>query len=78
VTAIATELESLLRKLPEEKAVRLTGKIREVMSAADDEGALSLEELKKRRPELAEFIGAWADIEFEEPAELPLPPAKVW
>lgn len=79
VTAIAQELERTLKRLGPEKARVLESKVREVISEVAEEKELpTLDEIKRRRPDLADIIGCWADKEFELPPELPLPPAKTW
>jgi|GEM_PF-1984605 len=79
VTAITTELERTLERLEPEKARVLESRVREAISEAEDrKEPLSIEEMKRRRPDLADIIGCWADMEFELPPELPLPPAKTW
>jgi superfamily II RNA helicase len=79
VTTIAMELERTLERLAPEKARVLESRVREAISEVEKEKELpTLEELKRRRPDLAHIIGCWADKEFELPPELPLPPAKTW
>jgi superfamily II RNA helicase len=79
MTASATELERTLERLEPEKARALESRVREAISEMVEEKELpSLEEMKRRRPDLADIIGCWADLEFEESPELPLPPAKTW
>ena len=80
MSAIATELENVLTRLDVESAKRLEDRVRAAISEASKREAKmpTLEELKRRRPELAEFIGSLADVEFELPPDLPLPPAKIW
>jgi len=79
VTAIATDLERTLERLEPEKARALESRVRQAMSeVAEEEELLSIEEIKRMRPDLADIIGCWADVEFELPPELPLPPAKTW
>ncbi len=79
VTTIALELERTLERLEPEKAKVLESKVREAISEVEKEEDLpTLEEIKRRRPDLAHIIGAWADKEFDLPPDLPLPPAKTW
>jgi hypothetical protein len=79
VIAIAEELKRTLERLEPEKARVLETKVREAISEVADEKPLpTIEEIKRRRPDLADVIGLWADKEFEIPEELPLPPAKTW
>ena len=79
VTTIALELERTLERLAPEKARVLESRVREAISAVEEEKELpTLEEIKRRRPDLADIIGCWADKEFELPEDLPLPPAKTW
>ena len=79
VTTIALELERTLERLEPEKAKVLESKVREAISEVEKEEDLpTLEEIKRRRPDLAHIIGAWADKEFDLPLDLPLPPAKTW
>ena len=68
-----------MKALPPERAKEFSGKVRGLISEMiDGEEVYDLEEIKRRMREISECIGAWADLEFEEPEELPLPPAKVW
>ena len=79
VTTIALELEQTLERLEPEKAKVLESKVREAISEVEKEEDLpTLEEIKRRRPDLAHIIGAGADKEFDLPPDLPLPPAKTW
>lgn len=79
VTTIALELERTLERLVPEKARVLETRVREAIFEVEKEKELpSLEEIKRRRPDLADIIGCWADKEFELPPELPLPPANTW
>jgi superfamily II RNA helicase len=68
-----------LERLEPEKARVLESRVREAISEVENEKELpTLEELKRRRPDLAHIIGCWADEDPEEPEELPMPPAKTW
>jgi hypothetical protein len=79
VTTIALELERTLKRLEPDKARALESRVREAISEVAEEKELpTLEEIKRRRPDLADIIGCWADKEFEIPEDLPLPPAKTW
>ena len=79
VTTIALELERTLKRLEPEKARVLESKVREAISeVAEEKEPLTLEEIKRRRPDLADIIGSLGDVEFELPEDLPLPPAKTW
>jgi superfamily II RNA helicase len=79
VTTIALELERTLERLAPEKARVLESRVREAIFEVEKEKELpTLEEMKKRMPEFADVIGCWADVEFELPEDLPLPPAKTW
>ena len=79
VTTIALELERTLKRLEPEKARVLESKVREAISeVAEEKEPLTLEEIKRRRPDLAGIIGSLGDVEFELPEDLPLPPAKTW
>ena len=79
VTTIALELERSLGRLAPEKARILESRVREVIAEVESEKELpTLEEMKRRMPEFADLIGSWADVEFEIPKDLPLPPAKTW
>jgi hypothetical protein len=79
VTTIALELERSLERLAPEKARILESRVREVISEVESEKELpTLEEMKRRMPEFSDLIGSWADVEFEIPEDLPLPPAKTW
>lgn len=75
--AIVNELDFLLSNLPAEKAAWLTERVREAIASADEEEVLSIDEIKRRMPEIAHLIGAWADVDTGEIEELPLPMAKV-
>jgi hypothetical protein len=80
MSGITQELERVLEHLNPEAAQTLETRVREAISSVTvPEAPLpTLEELKRRRPDLADIIGCWADLEFELPPELPLPPAKTW
>ena len=79
VTTITLELERSLERLAPEKARILESRVREVISEMESEKEMpTLEEMKRRMPEFADLIGSWADVEFEIPEDLPLPPAKTW
>jgi hypothetical protein len=79
VTAIATELERTLERLEPEKARVLESRVREAISEAEDrKEPPSIEEMKRRRPDLADIIGCLGDAEFDLPPELPLGAAKAW
>ena len=79
VTTITLELERSLERLAPEKARILESRVREVIAEVESEKELpTLEEMKRRMPEFADLIGSWADLEFEIPKDLPLPPAKTW
>ena len=80
MSAVAMELEEMLTRLKPEAAEKLEMQVREALSsvAETDKVLPTLEEMKRRMPEFADLIGCWADVEFELPAELPLPPAKTW
>lgn len=79
MTAITLELKRTLERLGPEKARVLESKVRQAISeVAEEEPLPTLEEIKRRRPDLADIIGCWADKEFELPPELPLPPPKTW
>ncbi|MEX1114293.1 MAG: hypothetical protein WEB53_03525 [Akkermansiaceae bacterium] len=79
MTTIALELERTLERLAPEKARVLESRVREAISEVEKEKELpTLEEIKRRRPDLAHIIGAWADEDPDEPEELPMPPAKIW
>ncbi len=79
VTTIALELERTLERLAPEKARVLESRVREAISEVEKEKELpTLEEIKRRRPDLAYLIGAWADEDPDEPEGLPMPPAKIW
>ena len=74
------ELERVLEHLDPVAAQTLETRVREAISLVTEpkEPLPTLEEMKLRRPDLADIIGCWADLEFELPPELPLPPAKTW
>ena len=80
MSAVAMELEEMLTRLKPEAAEKLEMQVREALSsvAETDKVLPTLEEMKRRMPEFADLIGCWADVEFELPPELPLPPAKTW
>jgi len=79
VSGIALELERVLERLDLETAQALETRVREAISSAvAPQNPPTLEEIKRRRPDLADIIGCWADLEFELPPELPLSPAKTW
>ena len=79
VTTIALELERTLERLEPEKAKVLESKVREAISEVEKEEDLpTLEEIKRRRPDLALIIGAWADKAYDLPPDQPMPPAKTW
>jgi hypothetical protein len=79
VTTIALELERTLERLAPEKARVLESRVPAAISEMEKEKELpTLEEMKRRMPEFAHLIGAWADEDPDEPEELPLPPAKIW
>jgi len=79
VSGIALELERVLEHLDPETAQTLETRVREAISLVTESKAPpTLEEIKRRRPDLADIIGCWADMEFELPPELPLSPAKTW
>jgi len=73
------ELDRTLERLDPEKARVLESRVRAAISEVEGPKQLpSIEEMKRRMPEVAEFIGCMADMEFDLPDELPLPPAKEW
>jgi len=73
------ELERVLERLDLETAQALETRVREAISSAvAPQNPPTLEEIKRRKPELAEFIGCMADMEFDLPDELVLPPAHEW
>ena len=80
VSTIAMELDQLLNRLDTRTAESLERRVREAMSrvANRDGETPTLEEMKRRRPEFAGLIGSLADVEFDLPADLLLPPAKTW
>ena len=80
MSAVVMELEEMLTRLKPEAAEKLEMQVREALSsvAETDKVLPTLEEMKRRMPEFADLIGCWADVEFELPPELPLPPAKMW
>ena len=80
MSAVVMELEEMLTRLKPEAAEKLEMQVREALSsvAETDKVLPTLEEMKRRMPEFADLIGCWADVEFELPPELPLPPAKTW
>ena len=80
MSAVAMEVEEMLTRLKPEAAEKLEMQVREALSsvAETDKVLPTLEEMKRRMPEFADLIGCWADVEFELPPELPLPPAKTW
>ena len=80
MSAVVMELEEMLTRLKPEAAKKLEMQVREALSsvAETDKMLPTLEEMKRRMPEFADLIGCWADVEFELPPELPLPPAKTW
>jgi hypothetical protein len=79
MTAVALELDGLLARLEPKVAKELEIRVREEMAlVAKQDNPPTLEEMKRRMPEFADLIGCWADVEFELPPELPLPPAKTW
>jgi hypothetical protein len=67
MTAIASELERVLKRLEPEAAKRLETRVREAIADVRPEGKPlpTLEEMKKRKPEIADLIGCMADEEFE-------------
>lgn len=80
MSTLALELDQLLKQLAPAEAERLEIRVRAVIRevSAPNETPPALEVIKRRRPELAEYIGSLAGMEFELPDELPLPPAKEW
>jgi len=73
------ELERVLERLDPETAQTLETRVREAISSAVEPSTPpTLEEIKRRKPELAEFIGCMADMEFDLPDELALPPTDEW
>lgn len=80
MSAVVMELEEMLTRLKPAAAKKLEMQVREALSsvAETDKMLPTLEEMKRRMPEFADLIGCWADVEFELPPELPLPPAKTW
>ena len=80
MSVVVMELEEMLTRLKPEAAEKLEMQVREALSsvAETDKVLPTLEEMKRRMPEFADLIGCWADVEFELPPELPLPPAKTW
>ena len=80
MSVVVMELEEMLTRLKPEAAEKLEMQVREALSsvAETDKVLPTLEEMKRRMPEFADLIGCWADVEFELPPELPLPPAKMW
>lgn len=79
MSAVAVELERMLTRLKPEAAEKLEMQVREALSSVveSDKVLPTLEEMKLRMPEFAEVIGCWAEVEFELPPDLPLPPAKI-
>jgi hypothetical protein len=75
MSKIPKQLTELLSRLDAERAKEVEDRVSLIMAEAE---LPTVEELKLRRPDLAEFIGCLADVEFEIAPELPLPPAKVW
>ena len=80
MSAIAIELDRILESLEPEAAQNLETRVREAISSVtgSEEPLPTLEEMKRRMPKFADLIGCWADVEFDLPPELPLPPAKTW
>ena len=80
MSAVAVELERMLSRLKPDAAEKLEMQVREALSSVADADKVlpTLDELKLRMPEFADLIGCWADLEFDLPPELPLPPAKTW
>ncbi len=80
MSAVVMELEEMLTRLKPEAAEKLEMQVREALSSVADADKIlpTLEEMKRRMPEFADLIGCWADVEFDLPPELPLPPAKTW
>jgi len=81
MSTIATELDTAIAALPRAAAQRLESAVRsEIEKATCEEHEMkrALELMRQRKPELADLIGSLADLEFELPPDLPLPPAKGW
>ena len=79
MNAVARELDGLLARLEPKAAELLATRVREEMARVKKSDELpTLDEIKKRVPDIADLIGAWADEDPETAEELTLPPAKVW
>ena len=79
MTAVALELEQIMSRLKPEAAERLEARVRKEMALVERQGELpTLEEMKRRKPEFADLIGCLAGMEFDIPAQPPLPPAQQW
>jgi hypothetical protein len=79
VNAVAWELDGLLARLEPKAAELLATRVREEMARINKQDELpTLDEIKRRVPDIAHLIGAWGDEDPEGPEELTMPPAKTW